>query len=41
MYWKFGEDVPDSVFHDPRKQPFTMVQFDGVNVKNVDDEAGN
>jgi hypothetical protein len=41
VYWKFGEDVPDSAFHDPRKQPFTMVQFDGVNVKNVDDEDEN
>jgi hypothetical protein len=41
VFWKFGEDVPDGVFHDPRKHPFTMVQFDGVNVANVDKEAGD
>jgi hypothetical protein len=40
VFWKFGEDIPDGAFHDPRKHPFTMVQFDGVDVTNVDEEAG-
>ena len=39
VFWKFGEEVPDSAFPNPLEHPFQKVQFEGSGVAKIDKEA--
>lgn len=39
VFWKFGEEVPDSAFLNPLEHPFQKVQFEGSGIAKIDKEA--